>query len=189
MYKKALELLFSLFNPLLFLRFRCRRSRGIVKSLLGWRERTKANLNKDVFERWTLTGSGAFFLFICLDAIKFSLQTFFSLLKTIYPRVSTKPLLIDAKSPLPVDVRRSKTLLLKLPNLMWNKVPRLRIQRDGRSLNPLPPDPAFVVLTARHTRALQTITGSPSIGTSCPFGFPFLSFVLFWFVFFFFNLD
>ena len=42
--------------------------------------------------------------------------SFFSLLKTIYPRVSTKPLPNDAKSPLPVYVRRSKTLLLKLPN-------------------------------------------------------------------------
>ena len=80
---------------------------------------TIANLSKDVFERRTLTGSGAFFLFICLDAIKFSLQTFFSLLKTIYPRVLTKPLLNDAKSPLPVDVRRSKTLLLKLPHMYF----------------------------------------------------------------------
>ena len=62
------------------------------------------------------TGSEVFFLFICLDAIKFSLLTFFSLLKTISPRVLTKPLPNDAKSPLPVDVRRSKTLLLKLPN-------------------------------------------------------------------------
>ena len=35
----------------------------------------------------------------------------------IYPSVSTKPLPNDAKSPLPVDVRRSKTLLLKLPNM------------------------------------------------------------------------
>ena len=75
------------------------------------------NLSKDVFERRTSTGSEAFFLFICLDAIKFSLLTFFSLLKTIYPRVLTKPLPNDAKSPLPVDVRRSKTLLLKLPNI------------------------------------------------------------------------
>ena len=84
-----------------------------------------ANLSKDVFERRTLTGSGAFFLFICLDAIKFSLQTFFSLLKTIYPRVLTKPLLNDAKSPLPVDVHHSKTLLLKLPTdkiqRPWNR--------------------------------------------------------------------
>ena len=72
-------------------------------------------LSKDVFERRTSTGSEAFFLFICLDAIKFLSLTFFSLLKTIYPRVLTKPLPNDAKSPLPVDVRRSKTLLLKFP--------------------------------------------------------------------------
>ena len=75
-----------------------------------------ATLSKDVFERRTSTGSEAFFLFICLDAIKFSLLTFFSLLKTIYPRVLTKPLPNDAKSSLPVDVLRSKMLLLKVPN-------------------------------------------------------------------------
>ena len=47
--------------------------------------------------------------------MKFLSLTFFSLLKTIYPRVLTKPLPNDAKSPLPVDAGRSKTLLLKLP--------------------------------------------------------------------------
>ena len=96
-----------------------------------------ANLSKDVFERRTLTGSGAFFLFICLDAIKFSLQTFFSLLKTIYPRVSTKPLLNDAKSSLPVDVRRSKTLLLKLPNInrLLSCHSRFRRRRRRRCLS------------------------------------------------------
>ena len=72
-------------------------------------------LSNDVFERRTSTGSEAFSLFICLDANKLVLLSFFSLLKTIYPRVSTKPLPNHAKSPLPVDVRRSKTLLLKLP--------------------------------------------------------------------------
>ena len=36
----------------------------------------------------------------------------------IYSRVSTKPLLNDAKRLLPVEVRRSKTLLLKLPNMV-----------------------------------------------------------------------
>ena len=75
-------------------------------------------------KRCTSTGSEAFSLFICLDANKFVLLSFFSLIKTIYPRVSTKPLPSDAKSPLPVDVRRSKTLLLKLrndwfPGLSW----------------------------------------------------------------------
>ena len=72
-------------------------------------------LSKDVLERRTSTGSEALSLFICLDANKLVLLSFFSLLKTIYPRVSTEPLPNDAKSPLPVDVRPSKTLLLKLP--------------------------------------------------------------------------
>ena len=37
-------------------------------------------------------------------------------MKRIYPRVSNKPLPNNAKGPLPVDVRRSTTLLLKLPS-------------------------------------------------------------------------
>ena len=81
-----------------------------------------ARVSKDVFDQRTSTGSKAFSLFICLDAIKFSPLTFFSLLKTIYPRVLTKPLPNDAKSPLPVDVRRSKKLLLKLPIIkLWRE--------------------------------------------------------------------
>ena len=83
------------------------------------------SLSKDVFERRMSIGSEAFSIFICLDADKFVLPSFFSLIKTIYPRVSTKPLPNDAKSPLPADVRRSKTLLLKLPNicmsLTWSR--------------------------------------------------------------------
>ena len=59
------------------------------------------SFSKDVFERHTSTGSEVFSLFICLDATKFVLLSFF------YPRVSTKPLHNDAKSPLPVDVRSS----------------------------------------------------------------------------------
>ena len=73
------------------------------------------SLSNNVFERRTSTGSEAFSLLICLDANKFVLLSFFSLIKTIYSRVATEPLPNDAKSPLPVDVRRSKTLLLKLP--------------------------------------------------------------------------
>ena len=75
----------------------------------------KGNLSKDVFERRTSTRSEAFSLFIRLDANKFVVIIFFSLIKTIYPRIWTKPLPIDGKSQLPVDVRPSKTLLLKLP--------------------------------------------------------------------------
>ena len=81
---------------------------GVLPDIIG-------TLNKDVFERRTSTGSEAFSLFIYLDVNKLVLLSFCSLLKTIYPRVSTKPLPNDAKSPLPVDVCRSKTLLLKLP--------------------------------------------------------------------------
>ena len=73
-------------------------------------------MSKDVFERHMSTGTEAFSLFICLDANKFVLLNFFFLIKAIYPKVSTKTLPNDAKSPLPVDVRRSKTLLLKLPS-------------------------------------------------------------------------
>ena len=77
---------------------------------------TLGSLSKDVSERRTSTGSEAFSIFICLETTKFVLLSFFSPIKTIYLRVSTKPQPNAAKSPLPVDVRRSKTLLLKLPN-------------------------------------------------------------------------
>ena len=79
--------------------------------------KTIGTISKDVFKRRTSTGSEAFSLFICLDANKLVLLSFFSLFFKIYPRVSTKLLPNDAKSPLPVDVRCSKTLLLKLPNV------------------------------------------------------------------------
>ena len=84
----------------------------IVPIILG-------SLSSDVFEGRTSTGSEPFSLFICLDANNLVLLSFFSLMKRIYPRVSNKPLPNDAKGPLPVDVRRSTTLLLKLPNNFW----------------------------------------------------------------------
>ena len=89
----------------------------------GEGKRGIGTLSKDVFARRSSTGSEAFSLFICRDANKLVLLSFFSLLKTIYPRVSTTPLPTDAKSPLPVDVRRSKTLLLRLPNVTLFSVP------------------------------------------------------------------
>ena len=74
---------------------------------------TSGTLSKHDFERCTSTGSEAteseaFSLLISLDANKFVLLSFFSLIKRIYPGVSTDPLPSDAKSPLPVDVRRSE---------------------------------------------------------------------------------
>ena len=68
---------------------------------------TIGSLSKDVFERRTSAGSEVFSLFICLDTTKFVLLSFFSPIKTIYLRVSTKRQPNAAKSPLPVDVRRS----------------------------------------------------------------------------------
>ena len=57
---------------------------------------------------------------LCLDANKFVLLSFFSLVRRIFPRVSNKPLPNNAKGPLPVDVRRLTTLLLKLLQLIYN---------------------------------------------------------------------
>ena len=88
------------------------------------------SLSKDILEQHTSTGGEAYSLFICLDANKFVLLSFSSL-KTIYPRVSTKPLPNDAKSLLQVNVRHSKTLLLKLPigvlkeEMVWSTFHRL----------------------------------------------------------------
>ena len=94
------------------------------------------SLSKDVFERRTSTGSEAFSLFICLGANKFVLLSFFSLIKTIYQRVSTKPLPNDAKSPLPVDVRRSKTPFLKLPiELLKSETTEFALKTEMKSFH------------------------------------------------------
>ena len=95
------------------------------------------SLSKDVFERRTSTGSEVFPLTICLDGKKFVLISFFSLIRTIYLRVSTKPPPSDAKRPLPVDVRRSKTLLLKLPII---KSPKRQKSQPVMKKNPISTD-------------------------------------------------
>ena len=89
-----------------------------VKQYLQFLSSLLGSLSKDVFERRVSIGNEAFSIFICLDANKFVLPSLFCLVKTIYPRVSTKPLPNDAKSPLSVDFRRSKTHLLKLPIIL-----------------------------------------------------------------------
>ena len=83
-----------------------RDSTGRGEERPGRRRLVIGSLSKDVFERRTSSRSETFSLFICVDANKVVLLSFFSLIRTIYPRVSTKPLPNDAKSPLPVDVRR-----------------------------------------------------------------------------------
>ena len=69
-----------------------------------------------VFERRTSTGSDPFSLLISLDATIFVLPSVLILTETICPKICSKSRLKSAKSPFPVDVRRSKTSLLKLPN-------------------------------------------------------------------------
>ena len=56
-----------------------------------------------------------FLLLICLDGTKFVFLSNFSLIETICPKIWSKSRPKIAKIPLPVEVRRSKTSLLKLP--------------------------------------------------------------------------
>ena len=81
---------------------------GPTRLLLG-------SLSSDVFERRTSTGSEPFSLLISLDATVFLLPIGLILVETICPKMCSKSRLKCAKSPFPVDVRRSKTSLLKLP--------------------------------------------------------------------------
>ena len=55
-----------------------------------------------------------FSLVICLGATKFVLLSVFTLIETICPKFCLKSRLKSAKGSLPVDVRRSKTSLLKV---------------------------------------------------------------------------
>ena len=73
------------------------------------------SLSSNVFERRTSTGSEPFPLLISLDATIFVLPSVLILIETICPKICSKSRLKSAKRPLPVDVRRSKTSLLKLP--------------------------------------------------------------------------
>lgn len=52
-----------------------------------------------------------------LDAITFVSPSVFTLVETAYVKICAKPAPINAKQPLPVVVSRSKTPLLKPPNV------------------------------------------------------------------------
>ena len=86
--------------------------RGLVKSV-----------SKDVFGRCTSTGSVRFFILVCLDATTFVLLNVFTRIQTICPKIWASSLPKSAKHLLPVDVRRSKTFLLKFSTV--NSVLRL----------------------------------------------------------------
>ena len=81
---------------------------------------TLGSLSSDVFEQRMSTGSETFSLLISLDATVFVLLSVLILIETICPKICSKSRLKSAKSPLQVDVRRSKTSLLKLP-IAWSE--------------------------------------------------------------------
>ena len=71
------------------------------------------SLSNGVFERRTSTGSEVFFILKHLDAPKFVFLSVLTIIETSCPKKWAKPLSKNEKKPLPVDVRRSKTSLLK----------------------------------------------------------------------------
>ena len=74
------------------------------------------SLSNGVFERRTSTGSEVFFILKHLDAPKFVFLSVLTIIETSCPKKWAKPLSKNEKKPLPVDVRRSKTSLLKFTN-------------------------------------------------------------------------
>ena len=69
------------------------------------------SLSSDAFERFTSTGSEPFSPLICLDATILVLLSVFTLTETICPRIYSKSRPRSSNSPLPVDMRPSKTPL------------------------------------------------------------------------------
>ena len=88
-----------------------------AKGLLPHQEKRELN-QPNVFERRTSTANEPLSLLIFLDDTKFVLLSVFTLIETIWLNVCSKSWLKCAKkSPLPVNVLRSKTPLLKLTKL------------------------------------------------------------------------
>ena len=120
------ELLFCSLNLLLFWCSPCRSRSSFVGSLLeSW--------SNDLFERRTST--------VCLDASKFALLSVFMLIETIYQKKLGKTTAhYNAKSPLPVDMRRSKTSDVALIAVTCFKSSlkkyRLILAKNGNSRSP-----------------------------------------------------
>ena len=85
----------------------------LIKALHGDVSLYRVRARQQV-KRLTSTGSEFFSLLICLDATKFVFLNVFSIIEAICLVKITNQ--VCKKSPLPVDVRRSKTSMLKLPN-------------------------------------------------------------------------
>ena len=87
----------------------------------GQEKKGLRSLSKGVFERRKSTGSKDFSFLICLDAMKFVLVSFFTLVETIQLEILAKQRLRNVKSLLPVDMHRSKTPLLTF--ISYRRVP------------------------------------------------------------------
>ena len=68
--------------------------------------------------------------FTCLDATKFVLLSVFTPIETICYKICSNSRPKIAKSSLPVDVRRSKTLLFKLPSDSGANAKRASVMSD-----------------------------------------------------------
>ena len=127
-----------------------------VKWSRRWRLWKIGSLSEGVFERSTSTGSRAFYRLISVDATTFVSPCFVTLIQTICPKGLAITLPNNEKSPLPVDVRRSKTPLLKLPNegTVWQLSPSVAVADPGEAhLHPL-----FWIQT--EARRAEKISGS-----------------------------
>ena len=69
-------------------------------------------LKGDVLGRHLSTGNQIFSRLICIDTTKFVLLSFITLLKPFCPKIWAKTLPKNVKSPLLVNVRRSKKILV-----------------------------------------------------------------------------
>ena len=95
------------------------------------RSRSLRSLSNSVFERRTSTGSEVFFILKHLDAPKFVFLSVLTIIETSCPKKWAKPLSKNEKKPLPVDVRRSKTSLLKFTTFVRSVLDMLRSFRAG----------------------------------------------------------
>ena len=108
------------------------------------------SLSSDVLEWRTSTGSEPVPLLIYLHGTKIALLRNFTLMEMICPNICSNWRFKSAKRPLLLDVRGSKTSLLKLPNMcVWKRICCVAsVVKWGAQ-----------VVTGRHLASLPVISG------------------------------
>ena len=89
------------------------------------------------------TGSKPLSLLICHDASNFVLVSVYSFIKTIRPELWAKSQPKNENNPLPVDVRRSKTSLFELTNMICWRPSLLLTYRKSPIKLPLSNTPPY----------------------------------------------